>query len=334
VPRLAFLGSTRFVVGANLPWVGYGTDIGASAWYPGGGLSVQPASRELLDRTFATLHRDGVSLVRTFLLCDARSGVRVDDDGVPAGLDDCVFPDIDALLASAAQHHIGLMPVLVDFHLCKAPQIVNGVQLGGRSHFITDPAARSAFVDRVFRPIVERYRDEPAIVAWDVMNEPEWCLGRALRHALGAGHALRHGLRWRSSGVRSGVSFEALQEFLRQSVGCIQACTRQPVTIGCAGTWLLDLVTPLGLDFYQVHWYERFGWPALERPVAELGLDRPVILGEFSGVRSQWGIADVLDTARRAGYRAAFVWSLLSEDSHSGYPREVVDWAQGQSEAD
>jgi hypothetical protein len=63
---LAVIGSSRFVVGVNLPWVGYGTDSGASAWYPAGGLSAQPAALDLLDRTFAALERDGLSIVRTF----------------------------------------------------------------------------------------------------------------------------------------------------------------------------------------------------------------------------------------------------------------------------
>jgi hypothetical protein len=76
---------------------------------------------------------------------------------------------------------------------------------------------------------------------------------------------------------------------------------------------------PLGLDFYQVHWYEKFGWPALEQPVAELGLnDRPIILGEFPG-RSR-SVARVLDTARRAGYSGALLWSVLADDNQSAYP--------------
>ena len=28
----------RFLVGANLPWIDYGTDFGTSAWHPSGGL--------------------------------------------------------------------------------------------------------------------------------------------------------------------------------------------------------------------------------------------------------------------------------------------------------
>jgi hypothetical protein len=304
---VAFAASDRFVAGANLPWIGYGTDVGASAWCPAGGLSAQPAALDLLDRTLAALAADGVSIVRTFLLCDARSGVRFDGDGVPTGLDAAVFRDTDALLATARRHGIRLMPVLLDFQLCAPARIVNGVQLGGRSRLLADPAARVALVNLVIRPIVERYGEDEAIVAWDLMNEPEWCIER--------GPLPRRGR----------VPFAALQAFLGQAVRSVHQFARQPVTVGCAGTTRLDLVQPLGLDFYQVHWYERFGWAALERPVSDMGMsDRPVILGEFPG-RSPV-VADVLDAARLAGYAGALVWSVLADDEQSAYPAELVNW--------
>ena len=301
----------RFIVGVNLPWIGYGTDVGASRWFPGGGLGHQPVALDLLDQTLAALARDGVSVVRLFLLCDARSGVRFDSDGVPSGIDDRVLPDVDVLLATARRHRVGVLPVLLDFHLCGAAQIVNGVQLGGRSRVIADAAARTAFIDRVVRPIVERYGDDDTVIAWDIMNEPEWCLRGGLFH-------------------RTAVSFAALQRFLGEAAECLQRSARQPVTIGCAGTWRLDLVTPLGLDFYQVHWYDRFGWAALARPVSELGLaDRPVILGEFAGRSTR--IADVLQAARLAGYEGALVWSALADDEQSAYPPALMDWLRAQA---
>jgi hypothetical protein len=310
---MRLLPSPHFVVGANLPWVGYGTDIGASAWYPSGGLSSQPASLDLLASTFATLACEGISVVRTFLLCDLRSGARFDSSGIPTGLNDAVFLDIDALVATARQHHIQLMPVLLDFHLCGCTNIVNGVQLGGRSRLIEDPAARSALVNLVLRPIVEQYREEEVIVAWDVMNEPEWCLGIGPR-------------------TIDRVTFGALQAFLRQAVECVHESSSHPATVGSAGTFGLDLVRPLGLDIYQVHWYERFGWRTLERPVADLDLDdHPVILGEFGGRSAS--VARVLDTAKRAGYWGALVWSVLGGDAVSAYPPDLVAWARTDASA-
>lgn len=299
----------RFVVGVNLPWVGYGTDVGASAWFPEGGLARQAAALELLDRTFATLAADGITVVRVFVLCDLRSGVRFTADGVPTGIDEAVIPDMAALVETARRHGLGLIPVLFDFHLCGPRREFNGVQLGGRSQLVVDRAAAGALIDRVVRPIAERFGRDEAIVAWDVMNEPEWCL--------------RGGLFSR----RTAVPFDAMRRFLGEAAECIHRAAGQAVTVGSAGTWRVDLVKDLDLDFYQVHWYDRFGWDALARPVSELGLgDRPVILGEFSGRSTQ--LAEVLSTARQAGYEGALVWSVLSGDAHSAYPPALAEWVR------
>ena len=294
-----------FVLGANLPWVGYGTDFGANAWSPAGGLAANPDRLARLNDTFGRLSADGISLVRVFLLCDARAGVRFDRDGLAIGLDDALFADVDALLASARQHAVRIMPAVFDFHLCNPVKVIDGVQVGGRSHLITTSEGRSAIVESVLAPIARRYANDDTIAAWDVMNEPEWCLRLA---------SSRH--------MRD--PFGALQTFLEAGVRCIRTLATQPVTVGCAGTWQLDLVRPLGLDFYQVHWYEKFGWSRLAQPVSHFALDRPVLLGEFSGRTAR--LARVLDTARRAGYRGAFVWSVLAEDDQSAYTGEFVTW--------
>ena len=294
-----------FVLGANLPWIGYGTDFGSNAWSPKGGLAADGDRLARLNETFARLSADGISLVRVFLLCDARSGVRFDREGLPVGVDDALFADVDALMASARHHRIRIVPAVFDFHLCNPARVIDAVQVGGRSHLITTGEGRRALVDAVLAPIVRRYAHENAIAAWDVMNEPEWCLRLAS-----------------SRDVRD--PFGALQTFLEAAVRCIRAHATQPVTVGSAGTWQLDLVRPLGLDFYQVHWYERFGWPRLAQPVSQLALDRPVVLGEFSGRMAR--VSRVLDTARQAGYNGAFVWSVLADDDQSGYPGEFAIW--------
>ena len=300
----------RFIVGVNLPWVGYGTDFGSSAWFPLGGLSRQAGALERFDRTLARIAADGITTIRMFLLCDVRSGVRWDGEGIPAGLDDSVLPDLDAMLSVARGHRVGVIAVLLDFHLCDPATMIDGVQLGGRSYLIVHERARTAFIDRVLSPIVERCADDPGVVAWDVINEPEWCLPRGLLPRPAA------------------VPFDALQRFLLEAVERIRVLAPQPVTIGSAGTWRLNLVRPLGLDFYQVHWYERFGWSMLTRPVADLDLgDRPVILGEFSGRAGR--VAEVLDAARTAGYEGALVWSALAEDDQSAYPPQLVEWLRG-----
>src|SRR5690606_12638242 len=134
------------------------------------------------------------------------------------------------------------IPVLFDFHLCEPLQIVNGVQTGGRSDLLTDPYARAALLDRIMSPIVERYRDNPTIAAWDVINEPEWCVNPPWRF-------------WDRT-----VPDDEMRRFLSDAVSTVRSISPQPVTVGCATVGGLDLVRALQLDFYQLHWYEKFGW--------------------------------------------------------------------------
>jgi len=282
-----------FAVGVNLPWVTYGCDFGASAWFPHGGLAARPDALETYEGALDRFARDQQSIVRLFLLCDCRSGVCFDEDGLPAGLDESFLRDADAALDRAADRGLVIMPVLVDFHLCAAPCDVSGVRLGGHSRVLTDASARDAFLSLVVRPIVERYADHPAVAAWDLFNEPEWCMRE--------------------------VSFEDVRETLDALAGVVRSCAPQPMTVGSASAGGLDLVRGVGLDFYQVHWYTRFGWAALAAPVTRFGLDRPVILGEFPGRAVGTTPAEIVAAARDAGYSAALIWSLLSDDRASAY---------------
>jgi hypothetical protein len=304
-----------FFVGANLPWVDYGCDFGANAWHPDGGLGARPDARSRFEGALDRLAAGRVSIVRVFLLCDGRAGIRFDADGAPLSLDDAFFRDADIAFDSAADRGLHLLPVLFDFHLCGAPQKVNGVQLGGRSALLTDPALHDRLLASVVRPIAERYGTHPGIGAWDLFNEPEWCT----RPPAAASDDVS-------------VPTARMRACLALMAGCFRAEATQPVTVGSASTSHLEIVRGLGLDFYQVHWYEPFGWEALSDPIERLALDGPVLLGEFPGRLTEVSPSEVISTARRAGYSGALVWSVLSEDSASGYAESLIpvnDAAEG-----
>jgi hypothetical protein len=280
-----------FLLGANLPWIRYGLDFGANAWQPGGGVSNSEARVEL-ERAFARLSASGVRWVRWFLLCDGRAGIDFNADGHPTSIDHCVFKDMDTALEVAARHQVRVMFVLVDFLWCDEARLVNHVQIGGRAHVLQNAAHRAALLENVFQPILERYDDEPQIFAWDVMNEPEW--------------------------IRM-VEPGEIGAFLRDAVSLIHSTTSHAATVGSAGIRWRSMYKDLGLDFYQVHWYDSLKrQPALATPVAELGFDRPVLLGEFPTRGSKHTAAEIVDAVRRAGYSGAFYWSLLSNDKYSG----------------
>ena len=165
------------------------------------------------------------------------------------------------------------------------------VQMGGRGQVFIRPEWRTALLDLVLRPVLERYADEPTIFAWDIFNEPDW--------------------------IKS-VPRDDLRSFLTDAVSLVHATTTHPATVGSAGVRWRDFYKGLGLDFYQVHWYDSLKHqPSLETSVEALGFDRPVILGEYPTRGSKRTAAEIVATARTAGYSGAFFWSLLSRDKAS-----------------
>ena len=169
--------------------------------------AARPDARARLEEVLDRLAADGVSLVRLFLLCDLRSGIRFDSDGSPLGPDDAFFRDADTVFAAAAVRGLRLLPVLFDFHLCGAPQVVGGVQLGGRGALLADPVKWERLLSNVVRPVAERYGQRSEIAAWDLFNEPDWCARSFARRpgipewcpSIGCGRA---SAKWRSACTR------------------------------------------------------------------------------------------------------------------------------------
>ena len=284
------------MIGANLPWVHYGIDFGANAWRPEGGIS-QPEERAEVERAFAHLTAAGVRYVRWFLLCDGRAGITFSAGGRPQGLDDFVFRDIDTALDIARRHDVRIMFVLLDFLWCDPASATRGVQMGGRADVLADEEHRRSLLDVVLRPLLEQYGDEPQILAWDIINEPEW--------------------------IKT-VEPDVLRSFLVESASLVHSVTSHPVTVGSAGVRWRERYSDLDLDFHQVHWYDSLKHqPALDTPVDQLGFNRPVLLGEFPTRGSKSTFDEIVASAREAGYMGAFYWSVLSKDDYSARSLEA-----------
>jgi hypothetical protein len=287
----------EFAVGANLPWLDYGRDFGASAWQPRGGLA-RPGSRERLRRALGEIAASGASLVRWWLLGDGRAGLVEDADGRVAGLDDRFLPDVDAAVEELREAGLRVLFVLVDFLWLDLPRAVSGVRLGGRRDHVRDPDRRTRLLERVFAPIADRYGREPAIAGWDLMNEPEWA-------TLGVG----------TLDPRRSVARRVMRAFLTEAAAVFRARATQPLTVGLASTRWLSLVEGLPLDLAQVHWYESLDpVTALARPAESLVAGHPLLLGEFPTRGASLPPRAILEMAREAGYSGALAWSAAAAD--------------------
>jgi hypothetical protein len=292
--------SGEFLLGVNLPWVRYG-DFGANAWQPHGGLSCRE-DLPAIEAQFVTLAARGVRALRWFVLCDGRAGVRFAADGTPLGLDEALGRDVETALGLARRSGLQLVLVLLDFTWCRRGRVHRGVQIGGRGGVLRTPRKRRALLDRVIAPLLERFGDAPEVLAWDLMNEPEWVV-----FGLGT---------WRPWALGRG----ALRDYLAGGTALVHAHTRHFATVGSASARWLDVVRDLGLDVYQPHWYDALDRRApLARPIADLRLDRPAWLGEVPTRGSRLRPDQILEAARQGGYAGAFVWSARAADAHSDW---------------
>jgi hypothetical protein len=285
-------------VGANLPWIDYGQDFGASAWRPRGGVA-QPDMRGRMRDALARLAGAGAEIVRWWLLADGRAGLRLDADAHLVGLDEYVFADMDAAIGALQENGLRTLFVLTDFLWFAPAQVANGVQIGGRRDLVRRRVERARLVESVLAPIARRYASEPVIAGWDFLNEPEWA-------TLGIG----------ATDPRRAVSRRTMRAFFAEIITAFRSeGAEQPLTVGLASARALMLVMGLGLDASQVHWYDNHDpIDALAQPVASRGLDRPLILGEFPTRGASVGPGRILELAEAAGYSSALAWSLLATD--------------------
>jgi hypothetical protein len=133
-----------------------------------------------------------------------------------------------------------------------------------------------------------------------VINEPEWVTRRT-------------GVRRRRA-----VDATVMRGFVADVVDLVRRHTAQRVTVGLVGTRGLGLVRGLDLDFHQFHWYDSVqDQVPLDPGVSRMGLDRPVLLGEFPTVGSPRAPRALVEAARRGGYAGALAWSVLATDTAS-----------------
>jgi endoglucanase len=314
-------GQDLFLLGANYPYFSYANDFGANAW---GTYGVHtPATYAAIDADFARMRAVGMNSVRWFMFSDGRSGILYDDHGMPTGIDEYVLLDLDAALEIAERHQILVTFVLLDFMFMWDAREERGVQLGGRADLINTAEGQKALIDNVFVPVFKHAGDHPYLLSWEIMNEPEW----AISDEGDPGDE-----------VSEPSTLSNFRAFTRDVTAAIHEHTGSYATVGAATAKWLRNWTGLGLDYYQVHFYDwmigihehnSFGIAA-----DGFGLSLPIVMGEFPADNSS--VADLwtyLDTWHESGFAGAWLWSFRGGDDN-GIPdsRVLAEWSSQNAE--
>lgn len=267
----------RHFAGANVPWFNWGYDFGGGQK---NGVS-SPAVRGPLAEGFGRLKAADVHAVRWWTFEGDPWQVTRDASGAPTGLNPAVYADFDAALALADQYDLAF-----DFVLFHSPTALPRA-------WIVDADQRQRLADAL-APLFERYKDHPRILAWEIINEPEYDI-------------------WGNK-----IPLEAVQATVKLLATTIHAHTRTAVTVGEATLDGVPLWSGLGLDFHSPHWYDQMDSGLMCARCSDVASIRaaykfdglPIVVGEF------YGGPDV-DTLQRfkdfrtKGFSGAWAWSLF-----------------------
>jgi hypothetical protein len=156
------------------------------------------------------------------------------------------------------------------------------------------------------------------MVAWDVVNEPEWAI------AAGPDNYGDPNFEPTMSGSKgqamSPVTFAQMETFVKEVVTALHGASTAPVTVGGAAVKWAKAWSQVGLDFYDFHWY---GWvdqwfPHTNTPTYYKVNDKQVVVGEFplnpsadsSGAFGGANYGKLVDDWFAAGYAGVQGWSF------------------------
>jgi hypothetical protein len=286
--------SSPFFLAVNYPWLNYSRDFGVSSWGYSGVAS--PQSQDTVAADFARIKSSGVSVVRWFLLCDGRSGIRY-ENGVPAGPDEFLFKDLATALELASQSGLQLCFSLFDFPWLQVPESTTPDPAFPGRAALQFAGGREALLQRVLIPLFREFRAHPALFAWEIVNEPEWAI------------------REFQPSQKPALSFANARSFFEEIVQAVREEARVPVTLGSARLQWVRAWSEIGLDILQAHYY-----PQLERDQKlslsqQLGtltdLATPLWLGELPAndpASPEYSLGGALTACRDAGLAGAGIW--------------------------
>ncbi len=247
------------------------------------------------------------------------------DGNTITGLGEGTIADLEHLLDMAWEHNVSLILCLWSFDMLR---ISNGTTITDRAKaLLQDSTLTQTYIDNALVPMVDALAEHPAILAWEIFNEPE---------------GMSNEFGW---DFNRHVPMADIQRFVNQTAGAIHRTN--PDALVSNGAWGFDALAnttnsksknyysdselisagkdSLGyLDFYMVHFYEYQGTALspFHNDKSIWGLDKPVVVGEF-GIPGDnlFGLPkdDMYEELYKRGYAGSLVW-------------QWVDWYQNRGD--
>jgi hypothetical protein len=303
-------GDKRFFFGMNYAWVDFGADFGGISKWSQNGVSSRSDEHT---QNLATMRKSGTGVLRWWMMPDFRGdGVAFDGSDKPTGLAGTMTEDVEEALRIAEEADMYLMPCLFSFDAFFSTKDVGGQKIRSISPIVREASSRKMLIDNVIRPLAKIVRDSAfahRVVAWDVINEPEWAM---------MGPSPYGDPNYEPMSDIDPVTHQEMETFVREVTIALHEETDSLVTVGSAAVKWANAWKNVGIDFYEPHvydWVDQY-WP-YDNPPSKYGLDdKPVIIGEFpvQGL-SGASLGIMLETLYQAGYAGAMPWDFHLTES-------------------
>jgi hypothetical protein len=239
---------TRFMYGTNYAWRSFGADFGGvSSWgYAGPAGNPGPFSDAM-----AQMKAAGVSVIRWWMfprfLTDAISW---DSDGGPSGISAGLVADVQKALELAAANDVYLMLTPFSFDNFRPTTTEYGVYSRSLKPMVVDANLRQKLIQNVMGPVADAIARSPhrdRMIAWDLINEPEWAM---------TGPSLTGDDAFPAQGGLDLVTHAEMETFLRELGDTLRSRSGAKISVGGAAIKWARAWTRIGLDFYQLHYYD------------------------------------------------------------------------------
>jgi hypothetical protein len=302
------------VLGMNYR-LSYGWDFGRTCG--GEDLSLNnPARLAMVKQDFAELAAHGVKLIRWFVFNDCRNGIIVTGQRA-AGVTDTAMHALHKGLDAAHEAGLHVLLVLLDHTMAFDGVDIGdtGMHMQGRGDWLKDEGRFEALVDHVLGPVVQDLAGHPAVMGYELVNEPEMMM--ELWDGIVGG--------WTGAGSEQvrpewRLSLDEMRERMWRMREVVHANSGAQFSIGAmsarwAGEWA-DVLEP-SRDFLTFHYYGHL-WETdfertMEKYIETLTRRFAVGLGEFypNGARVRpEGAPDWPDMSLEDFLRKAEEWDL------------------------
>ncbi|HET8656758.1 MAG TPA: cellulase family glycosylhydrolase [Longimicrobiaceae bacterium] len=157
--RIPVQGGDLWLSGGNIAWTRFARDVG-----PG------PTRLDLFELVFRQLHDAGGNTLRLWLHTDG-SVTPEWRDGAVVGPGEGTIEDLRDILDLAQKHHVRLILCLWSFDMLRKNA---GDSITDRNYaLLTREDELQAYIDHALVPMVTALKGHPAILAWEIFNEPE-----------------------------------------------------------------------------------------------------------------------------------------------------------------